>query len=383
MIKYDVESIKEIPIQDVLKNFYGIECHAKGKYLWCAIRNEHTPSCRIYPQTNTWCDFGDGSRGGNVINLVQHLERCEWKEAIKKLGENYNIQHEFYENQNRFPSAWEFKKIGIAFDKATLNFDFHIDKYGLEHTQKFSQKYNMNIAELNSKYPKVYHNMLRSRAMPFLNNLRNDYYSELYFEHQIRTELGDKISLEYRDYERLIKMAKGLSKIENILSRAITEPNLLKFSVRHYEPISDLKGILAGKIQIEVGNTPYPVIKQAAKSRKQNLVYQKMGYLAFVEKSSQLPFKYAAFLDAKTNEVNICCFSERIPILHRIYNQKSSQESEQDKSHSVSLAKYNTTVYQSSKKNGTEIHSPPSSIYNYCKKIDMTSTSILNTEMDR
>lgn len=343
MVKYNLEEIKDIPIQDVLENYYGIKCHRKGNSLWCAIRNEKTPSCRIYPDTNTWCDFGDGNRGGTVITLVQHLSQCEWKDAVRFLGDNYNIQGEYTQSDRRFPSAWEFKDIHIAFDRATLNFDFDIDKYGISKTRTFSEKYNMNVEELSIKYPEVYHNMLRAKAIPFVNELRNDYYLELYFEHQIRTELGDKVALENREYEKQTKMAKHLNKLHSILHRAITDPALLKFSYQKYDPVFDLKNIINGKIQIEIGDVPYVQLKKSALSKKEKLAYQKLDYLVFTEKKEDIPFEYAAFLDAKTNQVNVCCTSNLMPMLQQIYSKESSKDNPKQQT-PVQEKKYDTIV---------------------------------------
>lgn len=383
MSKYNVESIKEIPIQEVLEDFYGITCQSKGNHLWCAIRNEKTPSCRIYPDTNTWCDFGDGNRGGNVITLVQHLDHIEWKDAVKKLGGYYSIQQEYPKQYDKFPSSREFKDIHIAFERSTLNFDFQIEKYGLKKTQEFAQKYSMNVAQLNKAYPKVYHNMLRARAIPFLNQARNDYYSELYFEHQIRRELGDVVSLENRDYKRLVKMAKHLSKLENILNRAITDSDLLKFSSKKYDPQTDLKNILDGKIQIEIGNISYQELKQAAASHKQQISYQKMGYLAYAEKLDQIFFKYAAFLDAKTNEVNVCCFSDRIKDLRQIYNEKLSHELKSNETTSFSSPKSNKHINHMPGKKRQGACSPFNYIQDYCKEKNTVPTTRLTIEMDR
>lgn len=92
---YDLDKIKEIPITDVLSDLYGIEARQHGRsQAYCAIRDEKTPSCCLYLDTNSFCDYGDGNRGGNVINLVEYLSNCEFKDAVQMLAERYGISAE-------------------------------------------------------------------------------------------------------------------------------------------------------------------------------------------------------------------------------------------------------------------------------------------------
>lgn len=67
-VYYDLERIKEIPLKEVLED-YGVVVDSYGKF---KLREEKTPSCKWYPKTNSYYDFGDSS-GGNVIELVKRL----------------------------------------------------------------------------------------------------------------------------------------------------------------------------------------------------------------------------------------------------------------------------------------------------------------------
>ena len=84
---YNLEDIKAIPLEAIL-NDYGIDVK-KGKF---ALRDERTPSAKIYPETNTWADFGGGdARGGTTVNLVMQQEGLSWEEAVQALGARYNV----------------------------------------------------------------------------------------------------------------------------------------------------------------------------------------------------------------------------------------------------------------------------------------------------
>lgn len=49
------------------------------------VRNEKTASFAINTEKNFWYDFGSGE-GGDVIALVQKLDKCTFQEALKKLN---------------------------------------------------------------------------------------------------------------------------------------------------------------------------------------------------------------------------------------------------------------------------------------------------------
>lgn len=82
--EHSLESIKRIPIRQVL-DIYNIKVYtAYGNRLRFAIRDERTASCTAYIDQNSWWDYGS-STGGSVIDLVMQIEQCSISEAIKKL----------------------------------------------------------------------------------------------------------------------------------------------------------------------------------------------------------------------------------------------------------------------------------------------------------
>jgi len=79
--QYDIERIKEVPIETILKQ-QGYQI-IKGNFF--KLRNEKTPSCHFNPDKNLWYDFGSGE-GGDAISLYQKINKCDFKQAIKELN---------------------------------------------------------------------------------------------------------------------------------------------------------------------------------------------------------------------------------------------------------------------------------------------------------
>lgn len=73
---YNVESLKKVPIDKI------IEVNSAGFF---KLRNEKTPSCKWYKETNRWHDFGS-DEGGDVIDLVSKINDCSFREACKILS---------------------------------------------------------------------------------------------------------------------------------------------------------------------------------------------------------------------------------------------------------------------------------------------------------
>lgn len=59
------------------------ECNGYGMYL-SPLREERTPSFKVDYVRNLWYDFGLGE-GGTLLTLVMRLERCDSREAVRRL----------------------------------------------------------------------------------------------------------------------------------------------------------------------------------------------------------------------------------------------------------------------------------------------------------
>ena len=78
---YDLEKLKSIPIAEVAQA-YGIEVKPSGTDFWCKLRDERTPSCKLYTKTNSFCDFGNTNYGGEKIQITAFFHSFSPGEAI-------------------------------------------------------------------------------------------------------------------------------------------------------------------------------------------------------------------------------------------------------------------------------------------------------------
>ena len=88
----DIQQIKQISIRDYLAQ-HRIKPKQQnphyGLYL-SPLRGEHTPSFKVDYMQNLWYDFGLGA-GGSIIDLVMRLERCDFTQAVRSLGNSERI----------------------------------------------------------------------------------------------------------------------------------------------------------------------------------------------------------------------------------------------------------------------------------------------------
>lgn len=339
---YNLDEIKAIPITQILYDFYGIESQSKGSHrAFCDIRGEKTPSCCLYLDTNSYCDFGDSNRGGNVINLVQQLSNCDFYEAVEMLADNYGISSEKYE-RNALPTNSQYRKIGIQADLATKNFSFDIDKYGIEATQKFSEKYRMSVQELAKTDSKTYHNMIKSVAIPHINMTRQSYYSNLYMSYLLCSQFDCALTDPMR--EEIQNDINELNSMEKIIVSAITDDSLLKYSPQKYNIETDLNNILNGSLEFEIGNVSYIDLKVDSIKEKNNLTYKKIPYDKFISLKSSLDFPYAAYVNGLKKEVNLITAATNSRKLENLINPKKDYRKKQEKTVSTESSKYNTVV---------------------------------------
>lgn len=79
--KYDTETLKQVPLELVIGEAIR---SSNGRSLWlCPLHEEKTPSFTGYANNTFYC-FGCGS-GGDVIELVQAIHKCDFTTACKRL----------------------------------------------------------------------------------------------------------------------------------------------------------------------------------------------------------------------------------------------------------------------------------------------------------
>jgi len=78
------------PIDDVMKSYVNLIRRGRNYVCSCPFHSEKTPSCTVYPDTQSFYCFGCGS-GGDVITFIRKIENLEYFEAIKLLAERAGL----------------------------------------------------------------------------------------------------------------------------------------------------------------------------------------------------------------------------------------------------------------------------------------------------
>ena len=83
------EKLNEIGIYRVSSDLY-YQPNSKG-FVKSPETTDKTPSCKLYSESNTYCDFANGNKGGDIISFVAYTRRLNNFEALKLLAEYYRI----------------------------------------------------------------------------------------------------------------------------------------------------------------------------------------------------------------------------------------------------------------------------------------------------
>lgn len=354
---FDIEKIKAIPITDVLTNVYGIEVKQKGNKFWCDIRGEKTASCCIYPN-NSWCDFGDGNKTGNVIHIVQKLSNCDTYSAMKLLADTYHI-----ESKNRVQNSkdkkqladYEWRKIGIYPEMVSKNLDIDIDKFGLAAAMKFADNHRMAVNEWRGKEPKLYHKMLRDRVLFELDIDRDWYYQSLLSNYAFYCNFFDeaKSKSAITTDNELAEVAEELNQKYALLQKAVDDISLLKVPNVHLNPQKDLEGILEGSIKFQMGTMRYFEVCKLSHLMKESVFFVTIKSTnSFYQTKSQTEKlqKIPCAFFCKKDENIICTLRSELPKIQKIFGdeitnirQKDSpnETSSQSKSKEISVKEQN------------------------------------------
>lgn len=295
---YNYDLLKAIPIKDVCERF-GIDVKDVKGSLWCKIRDENHASCKLYPETNTFCDFGNGNKGGNTINLVQCIEQCSYEEAGEKLALAFDIEPETYSKTSPYQVYDSmFSKIGLYGDLALKNM-INLDEMTVDEAQEMILKYNsLSMSQLRKEYPEEYETLLRQKAVPYVLQKQNMYYFDICTAYI----LAKAVYVEHPDLipDYVEKKLQGdcddLIKAEKILEKASYETKLI-FKPQVHNVKAELERILNGKLQPEIGTIRHFNMKLQAKKLNQVL-----GYKAIPEKD------YYSLMDQGLKDIGHAAF---------------------------------------------------------------------------
>lgn len=332
---YDLDQIRSISILEVA-DMCGIDVKKAGRSYWCKLRPEKTASVKLYIDNDTgydsFCDFGNGNKGGDVIVFVAEAMNMDWQTAVEYLADNFNIEpvnNMDYRTRNEL-TDYQYEKIGIQGDLATKNLDINLEKYSLESVQKYSDKYRMSVNELRKTYPEFYTNkILMGRAMPFVSNMRNMYYAHLYNHYLLAKsmKISDPTSLDDAFIQKFEKHRAKLAQAEKLLHKAAKGTSMEeRLELKHYDVLEDYKGLIEGKIAFQYGVLPYNDIKQAARKNDEVVHYRSVPLEDYfkLRRGSLDDIPHAAFVRAE--KVNLAFLPEHSLEIENCINDLQAQK---------------------------------------------------------
>ncbi len=129
----DVDRIKDaISIVDVIQK-YVADLNKSGR-LWkanCPFHDEKTPSFIVDDAKQRWHCFGSCNIGGDVIEFIKQIEKCEFIEALKICADIAGIELSYKENTKQ-------KEIQNLFSSINeMAVDFYSQQLQLENSKKY------------------------------------------------------------------------------------------------------------------------------------------------------------------------------------------------------------------------------------------------------
>lgn len=165
------EFIEEIhranPIETVIGAYVQLKKRGRNYLCSCPFHSEKTPSCTVFPDTQTFYCFGCGA-GGDVITFTMKVENLDFMEALRLLAQRSGIEMPSYSGNsqksqlrtkiyemNRISANFFYENLTKGNDKSGLAYFFErqispqtIKKYGLGYAP---DSWDSLIKFLNSK----------------------------------------------------------------------------------------------------------------------------------------------------------------------------------------------------------------------------------------
>ena len=247
---YNIEELKGVKISDILRD-YGILVNKSGFF---SVRNERTPSCKIYAKTNSFYDFGSGT-GGNPINLIEYLEGCSRTEAMDKLASMYGIEPINRSGKQRQENVRltdsQYALLGIAADKATKNMVFDLDME-FDELKAISDRYMIPMNDLKEKYPAVYETVISTVAVEEIGRKRNIYrynmYNDYVFRNLMKTIENLPIPSVPSPEEIIHKFGdeeKELNRVEKVMRIACNGCKSITFRTLDHDAVKEYRAMAA------------------------------------------------------------------------------------------------------------------------------------------
>ena len=86
-----IENVRQVAdIYDIVSEHVNLKKRGRNFFGLCPFHNEKTPSFSINIEKQIYKCFGCG-KGGGTINFIMDVEKLDFLDAIKYLGQKYNI----------------------------------------------------------------------------------------------------------------------------------------------------------------------------------------------------------------------------------------------------------------------------------------------------
>ena len=120
-----VETIRESSdIYDIVSEYVALKKRGRNFFGLCPFHDEKTPSFSINMDKQIYKCFGCG-KGGGTINFIMDLERLDFVDALKFLGNKYNInieiEHNSKSSNDLFNQLYHMNELANDYYKKQIN----------------------------------------------------------------------------------------------------------------------------------------------------------------------------------------------------------------------------------------------------------------------